>query len=381
MVASGRVTRSKASKGRSKGPPAKGKTLAVDAGAGRSAALGGEKGAPAENRSRSEDVLWHASRTAGVAVGALWGSLRRLLGNQASRSSPESTAGQGAKAGPKQPARRGREANLHPFAAALFEHIDRPDLEPTQPSVRAMAGETTSASGRIHFDLATRSNAFLFGALFDRMIDAEKAWAAPGVLADRLGHLDVRRISKLDPILLEKAIRGAMKGEALHRLPAAMARNLVATSKMLVRQYSGDAELIWPDGTPVRDLRTRLKELPGIGDKLADMVIAILARDYRKRFIGWSDTNIAVDRHVARVFLRTGLVTSGDNQRPKVSELKASVLLRAREIYPPYPVGLDLPTFFVGKDFCKALGNGGPQCGGCPVRKVCPQERLGWDVA
>ncbi len=82
----------------------------------------------------------------------------------------------------------------------------------------------------------------------------------------------------------------------------------------------------------------RLQELKGVSQKISNMFVRSLVNDECVSLEGWDRIYIAVDRHVARVFLRTGLVNSRKGQdRYHVNDIVEDVVACARELYPAYP--------------------------------------------
>jgi endonuclease III len=61
-------------------------------------------------------------------------------------------------------------------------------------------------------------------------------------------------------------------------------------------------------------------------------------------------SDVAVDVHVRRVFLRSGLVESDD---------PVSIILAARELWPDPPAALDSPAWNVGITWCRPTA---PEC-------------------
>lgn len=222
------------------------------------------------------------------------------------------------------------------------------------------------------------TNSFLFAVIFDHMIRAERAWAAPTELARRLGHLDVHRIARMSEEALGPVVRGRNGEKALHRLWPRVTRSLIAASQHLVEHYHGDAENIWPDGLDVSELKRRLHEVPGLGAKLVNMTVRLLTDDFGRRFGGWEHADVAVDRHVARVFLRTGLVGPElSGRKHRLHELRDEITDAARRLSPEYPAALDGPAFTIGQQWCKARR---AECGGCPLGRVCARTRKAWTV-
>lgn len=91
------------------------------------------------------------------------------------------------------------------------------------------------------------------------------------------------------------------------------------------------------------------------------MAVEILERDLRVPISGMHGSDIAYDIHVRRVFLRTGLA-----QRDDLDHIVAV----ARTLHPERPGEIDLPTWLIGRQWCHA---GTPDCGTCPLTRVCPK--------
>ena len=232
----------------------------------------------------------------------------------------------------------------------------------------------SKAAGRL---LERSPNAFFFGMLFDIQVRAEKAYSAPLQLRQRLGHLNVRWIAQMSERSLKAKIEGSEKGESLHRFPARMARTLLRACNKLVADYGGRASNIWRDGD-APSIRRRLDEFHGVGSKLERMMPMLLGRWYGVRLRRLDQLDVAVDRHVARVFLRTGLVsgpTRGQTE-VRVASLATSVTDMARVLSPGYPGALDAPAWDVAKEWCTQQE---AWCDypdePCPLHKVCRKDR------
>lgn len=205
--------------------------------------------------------------------------------------------------------------------------------------------------------IRTESNAFLLGVLFTQGIRAERAWAGPYLLRQRLGHLDVDRLAS-EPTAVADAVA---RPPALHRFVKTMPQWISAASQRLLDRYAGDAGAIWPDGSSVLQVVEELTAFPGIGRKKAAMATEILARHLGVRLVGMESGTVAYDVHVRRVFLRSGLATSDD----------AEVITRAAaEVHPEEPGFLDLPAWLIGREWCRPRV---PRCGECPLGVACPK--------
>jgi uncharacterized HhH-GPD family protein len=217
-------------------------------------------------------------------------------------------------------------------------------------------------------------NALLFSAIFNYQIKYEKALEAPFALALRIGHLDVRRLAKMRQKDLTKHIRGDENVHSLHRFPAVVAGRLIAASNLLLRKYGGNAANIWPNGESAAKVVCRLDEFEGIGQKISRLMGRLLVAYLGVALVNWQELDIAVDRHVARVFLRTGLVIRPPGAYPILS-LVEEVTAKARELYPKFPGALDEPAVGVGMDWCtaeKAYCNWPEDP--CPLRRSCPKK-------
>jgi len=96
----------------------------------------------------------------------------------------------------------------------------------------------------------------------------------------------------------------------------------------------------------------RLEEFEGISQKISNMMGRLLGTYFGVSLTQWDEIDVAVDRHVARVFLRTGLVQR--SRDAKVAEVRDEIIHRARELRPSFPGGLDDPAFDIGKNWCTA---------------------------
>ncbi len=205
--------------------------------------------------------------------------------------------------------------------------------------------------------IETCPEAFLLGVLFTQGIPAERAWAAPYLLKERLGHLDLMRLASE-----EDAVAAAVANPpALHRFVGTMPRWVVSGARRLLAEYGGDASRIWPDGAHVADVTRRLLAFDGIGEKKAAMAVGILLRHFRVPLTGLACTTVAYDVHVRRVFLRSGLITA---------DTADSVRGAAKVVCPDSPATLDLAAWLIGRETCRPTA---PLCDDCRLGAVCPR--------
>lgn len=281
---------------------------------------------------------------------------------------------------PKAAARPPKETSSSAVGAAMLAFSPPPKrtTKTSTPRLSAWEGYPKDAA-----EFTERhAHAFLFGAIFDRMISANEAWQSPYRLFQRLGHLDVRKIAKMQPEVLARVIARSGEDKALHRFPPTMARALVSASKKLVAEYGGDASRIWAPGTAAGVVIARLQEFDGISHKIANMTARLLVTYYGAHLTGWEEIDVAVDRHVARVFLRTGLVDGTRRAtRYSAAELKPAIVDAARRLSPTFPGALDEAAFVVGREWCnagKAWCRDGQRP--CPLADACAGRRRGWEI-
>jgi endonuclease III len=202
------------------------------------------------------------------------------------------------------------------------------------------------------------SNAFLFAVIFDQGIEAERAWALPYELKQRLGHLDPGKIANIS---FEKLRDIFGKVPKLHRFWKTMARRIKDACILLGDKYDSSAVNIWADKPDARELYNRLVKFNGIGQKKASMATNIIFRDLGFKITDKSGIDVSYDEMVRRVFLKTGLV--------KKDTLK-DVVDAARSLNPEYPGELDYPAWLIGRNWCLPKN---PKCHECYLNDVCPQ--------
>ncbi|MGP6219648.1 endonuclease III domain-containing protein [Caldiplasma sukawensis] len=122
------------------------------------------------------------------------------------------------------------------------------------------------------------------------------------------------------------------------------AARIIEAAKIIIEKFGGE----------VPKYREQLMEIPGIGRKTANVVLAD----------GFGIPAIAVDTHVMRISIRTGL---SKNKDPDMIEQDLMKLI-------PEDLWLQLNTRFVefGKSVCRPVG---PKCNECPVSFKCNYGR------
>ena len=130
--------------------------------------------------------------------------------------------------------------------------------------------------------------ALLIGMLLDQQFPMERAFAAPRLLADRLGvpALSAPALADTDPDELQRHFQGP---PALHRYPGSMATRTRDLARLLVDRYDGRAEALWADVPDGAALLRRLGELPGFGAQKARIFLALLGKQYGVTPAGWRE--------------------------------------------------------------------------------------------
>jgi uncharacterized HhH-GPD family protein len=128
--------------------------------------------------------------------------------------------------------------------------------------------------------------ALLVGMLLDQQFPMERAFAAPRLLADRLGveTLSAAQLAECDPEVLLGHFQGP---PALHRYPGSMATRTQELARLLVERYDGRADALWSDAPDGATLLRRLRELPGFGAQKAAIFLALLGKQCGVTPEGW----------------------------------------------------------------------------------------------
>ena len=92
------------------------------------------------------------------------------------------------------------------------------------------------------------------------------------------------------------------------------------------------------------------------------MAVEILERDLGVRIGALDRSDVAVDIHLRRVFLRTQLAERDHRDH---------MIEAARRLHPQRPGELDYPVWMTGRTWCAA---GIPRCFDCPLTRVCPKD-------
>ena len=152
---------------------------------------------------------------------------------------------------------------------------------------------------------------------------------------------------ELGPKVLEQLIRPA----GLHRVKAV---KLVEASKFIKERLQGGLDDALK--LPLEDARRILMEIPGVGPKTADVLLAFAA----------GRGVLPVDTHIDRVSKRLGLVRKGAGYEEVKARLEALIPASERR-------WMHLALIEFGREVCRALR---PRCRECPVNRLCPSKRI-----
>ena len=132
------------------------------------------------------------------------------------------------------------------------------------------------------------------------------------------------------------------------------APRIIEVSRIILRKYNGSLNSILE--LPYPEAKGKLMEMPGVGPKTADIVLAFNAKH----------PIIPVDTHIARVTKRLGIAST----KAGYEEIRTSL----EELIPGHDrIPLHLSIIEFGRNICKAPR---PKCEICPVNKTCPSSIL-----
>lgn len=223
------------------------------------------------------------------------------------------------------------------------------------------AREADGLSRKIGELVFTDPLAFLIGAAFQRGMPWERAFEIPYHIFIA-GQLDAVRLAAMQTDDLQQLLEGL---PAKPRYGCAKgARTLKDIANLVVKHdAAGNAEVVWEDVSP-REALNRLQSVYGIGSGIAHMTIRILHDDWEAftRPDQEREIDVKPDVHVKRVFKRTGLTRTEDENE---------TVTAARELNPDFPGELDWPAWEIGMKWCRPTN---PLCSNCPLSAVCPKH-------
>jgi uncharacterized HhH-GPD family protein len=131
--------------------------------------------------------------------------------------------------------------------------------------------------------------ALLVGMVLDQQVTLEKAFSSPAELARRLGGpLDPAAIAAMEPDELAEIFRAR---PALHRYPGSMAARVQEVCRVVAEDYGGKADRVWKGTATGAELLTRIRALPGFGERKARIFVALLGKQLGVRPEGWEEAS------------------------------------------------------------------------------------------
>jgi endonuclease III len=236
------------------------------------------------------------------------------------------------------------------LVARALDQLSKPAV-PYQFAVPAAADELVK-------DLKGHPHAYVIACVMDRQANADKVWAIPYMLQQRLGSFEFSFLLTKSEEELKYAMLNPLP--KLHRFNALMARSMYAAIHRISDEYDGKAEKIWAGRPSSRDLVHRFLEFYGVGPKIASMAANILYRDLRVELADRSSIDISADVQVRRVYSRMGFV-------PQDASFEDAIY-RAREMHPEYPGIYDLILWELGRTKCRPQN---PDCSSCEWAAHC----------
>jgi len=244
--------------------------------------------------------------------------------------------------------------------AVVAELIKKAELLLSQPRKRVKFTGEPEADEFLN-NIEEYPHAFVLGCMMDQSgkINAERAWRIPHTIAKSIKGFDFRRFQSLDAT----AVNSMFVEQALHTYPSRMAKFFYLTIQDIARKYHGDASKIWCENPSSATVVRRFLGFKGAGLKVATMGANILSRELKVAMSDKFSIDISVDIHIRRVFKRLALV------RDEASD--EEIIYTARELNPNYPGIFDLPTWEIGRNWCRPQK---PVCKECYMQKFCSSK-------
>ncbi len=173
---------------------------------------------------------------------------------------------------------------------------------------------------------------------------------------DRNSSAAMRKLRKryrITPQVLSKArvsdIVDCIRSAGLYR---SKAPRIIEVSRIIDSQYAGRLSTILR--LPYDQAKEKLTDLPGVGPKTADILLAFVA----------NHPVIPVDTHIARVSKRLGIAPSNADYEKIRGNLE-------RLTHPPERLRMHLSLIAFGRAICRAPK---PRCAICPISNICPSS-------
>ena len=231
--------------------------------------------------------------------------------------------------------------------------LSKEDFEQAVGIVYFYGGEEAD---RLLNDFDNYPHAFVLGALMDKQVPAERAWAIPYKVYKELGNFD---IDFLASISLDEYKEMFTKG-GYHRFNNDCATEFYEAIHKIKNDYDGDASKIWKGNPTSKTIVRRFREFKGAGPKISTMAANILIRQFKIPISDYEAIDVSVDVQVEKVMARLGLVSKDPT--------KQEIIDKAREMNPEYPGLIDRTLWKVGREYCD---NTNPKCDECPLKNEC----------
>ena len=142
-------------------------------------------------------------------------------------------------------------------------------------------------------------------------------------------------------------LKEAIRSGGLYNIKA---KRLKEISKVVLEKFDSDLDSVLI--LPKEKAKARLMELPGVGDKTADVLLTGI-HSYQKV--------LPIDTHFNRVAKRLGIAKANDNY----NKVQKAYMKFLPEPYREQASGL---LWLLGKKTCRAQN---PKCTECPLNRIC----------
>ncbi len=165
----------------------------------------------------------------------------------------------------------------------------------------------------------------------------------------------LRKRYKITPRVLSKArvsdVTRCIRSAGLYR---SKAPRIIQVARIINQQYAGRLSQIL--NLPYGQAKEKLMNLPGVGPKTADILLAFVAKH----------PVIPIDTHIERVSKRLGIAPQNADYESIRGNLEALIPSRDR-------LQLHLSLIAFGRAICKAPR---ARCAVCPVCDLCPSSNV-----
>jgi len=228
----------------------------------------------------------------------------------------------------------------------LHDQVDSSYLFPTpEPKARALIKQNPFA--------------FCAAVCLDRGTKADIIWTIPYWIQQRVGHFDPKCFYQLSFEEISQLF------EALPKKPRytnAAPITFQDITRIVVEQFSGDAEAIWKHRNAA-EVRETFLSVYGVGRGIANLALILIESAYGVTFSDLDHTQMDIkpDVHTTLVLYRLGVA-------PRIDQ--GDAIQAARRLNPSYPAQVHTALWYIGREFCRPSD---PGCFHCPMHDVCPK--------